>query len=619
MRKYLLFITILGTLLLTSIPYPINADTPPSLVTSRVSISSNQVQGNNESSQQAISSDGRYVAFVSEASNLVPGDTNGLPDIFLRDLQSNITTRVTKSYTGSQAYGYYYDPSISDDGNYLVFSSNAFNLVPGDTNGESDIFLYNIQTTTITLVSISTNGSQGNDDSYDPDISSDGRYITFGSKASNLVSGDQNQEADVFLHDVQTGNTTLISVASGGTQGDTFSTAPSISADGRYIVFASRSTTYGHLNPSGHINLYRHDTQTGETQIVSTSSDGIPGNCCSSNPSLSNNGRFVVFNSCATSFVSKDTNGAWDVFLKDIDTGPIARISVSNDGNLGNDYSTNPSISGDGRYITYLSMASNLVSGDTNQVMDIFLYNIQSAETMRISIASNGQQGNFEVDYNTPAISGNGQYIVYTSHASNLVMGDSNGQTDVFIHDQQGKTLIFIDVLPDHWANDHIEAIYQSGLTSGYPDGTYRPENPVTRAEMAVFLLNGMGITPPTLDGSHPFSDISGHWAEAYIEELYDQGITGGYPDGTYRPESLVTRAEMAVFLLNAMSVNPPTLDGSNPFSDVAGHWAEIFIEELFDQGITGGFPDGTYRPENRVTRAEMAVFLVNAFNIPLP
>jgi hypothetical protein len=136
---------------------------------------------------------------------------------------------------------------------------------------------------------------------------------------------------------------------------------------------------------------------------------------------------------------------------------------------------------------------------------------------------------------------------------------------------------------------------------------------------MAVFMLNGMGITPPAMDSSHPFSDIAGHWAEAYIEELFDQSITGGYPDGTFRPEALVTRAEMAVFMLNAMNVTPPTIDGSHPFSDIAGHWAEAFIEELFDQGITGGYPDGTYRPENQVTRAEMAVFLVNAFGLPLP
>jgi len=175
----------------------------------------------------------------------------------------------------------------------------------------------------------------------------------------------------------------------------------------------------------------------------------------------------------------------------------------------------------------------------------------------------------------------------------------------------------FPDVPWTHWAVNFVEAIYNAGLTSGYPDGTYRPENPVTRAEMAVFLLNGMGITPSTPDGSHPFSDIGGHWAAAYIEELYDQGVTGGYPDGTYRPDNLVTRAEMAVFLLNSLGHSPDPINGSHPFSDIAGHWAEAFIEELYDRGITGGYPDGTYRPGNQVTRAEMAVFLVNAFNIP--
>jgi len=177
----------------------------------------------------------------------------------------------------------------------------------------------------------------------------------------------------------------------------------------------------------------------------------------------------------------------------------------------------------------------------------------------------------------------------------------------------------FPDVPWEHWAVYYVEAIYDAGLTTGYPDGTYRPQNPVTRAEMAVFLLKGMGITPPALDGSHPFSDISGHWAEAWIEELYDQGITGGYPDGTYRPENQVTRAEMAIFLLKGIGVTPPASDGSHPFSDIAGHWAEIFIEELYDQGITGGYPDGTYRPQNQVTRAEMAVFLVKTFNLPMP
>ena len=180
-------------------------------------------------------------------------------------------------------------------------------------------------------------------------------------------------------------------------------------------------------------------------------------------------------------------------------------------------------------------------------------------------------------------------------------------------------TNTFSDVTSAHWAYPYIEAIADAGLTSGYPDGTYRPENRVTRAEMAVFLLNALGISPGPLPVEPSFSDISGHWAETFIEELADQGITGGYPDGTYRPENRVTRAEMAVFLLNALGISPGPLPLVPSFSDISGHWAETFIEDLADQGITGGYPDGTYRPDNRVTRAEMAVFLVNTFGLTLP
>jgi hypothetical protein len=181
----------------------------------------------------------------------------------------------------------------------------------------------------------------------------------------------------------------------------------------------------------------------------------------------------------------------------------------------------------------------------------------------------------------------------------------------------------FPDVPANHWAWQYIEALVDAGLTAGYADGTYRPENPVTRAEMAVFLkkgIHGSAYTPPSPDGSHPFGDIAGHWAEAWIEELYDEGLTSGYPDGTYRPENSVTRAEMAVFLLKAKHgsgfIPPAPSDGS--FSDVAGHWAEAWIEQLKAEGITSGYPDGTYRPQNPVTRAEMAVFLVNTFSLPL-
>jgi hypothetical protein len=189
----------------------------------------------------------------------------------------------------------------------------------------------------------------------------------------------------------------------------------------------------------------------------------------------------------------------------------------------------------------------------------------------------------------------------------------------------QGTGITFPDVPPNHWAWQFVEALVNAGITSGFPDGTYRPENPVTRAEMAVFIkkgIHGGSYFPPLPDGSHPFSDISGHWAEEWIEDLFDEGFTSGFPDGTYRPDNPVTRAEMAVFLKKAIhgsAYTSPPLDGSHPFSDIAGHWAEAWIEDLFDEGITSGFPDGTYRPENTATRAEMGVFLVNTFSLPLP
>ena len=188
-----------------------------------------------------------------------------------------------------------------------------------------------------------------------------------------------------------------------------------------------------------------------------------------------------------------------------------------------------------------------------------------------------------------------------------------------------GTGATFSDVPQGHWAWPFVEAIYAAGLTSGYPDGTYRPDNSLTRAEMAVFVkkgIHGADYSPPGTDGSHPFSDIDGHWAEAWIEDLYDEGLTSGFPDGTFRPDNQISRAEMAVFLKKAIhgaAYMPPLPNGSHPFTDIDGHWAEAWIEDLFDEGITSGYPDGTFRPDNSVSRAEVAVFLVNSFDLPLP
>ena len=258
-------------------------------------------------------------------------------------------------------------------------------------------------------------------------------------------------------------------------------------------------------------------------------------------------------------------------------------------------------IDSDGQVIGWLETNVNVISGITREVT--FSFNGGT-------INEHGKNGPYKLDH---------LLVFHTSDPTQDVYVEHAYTTSAYNYQDFEPPQVFSDVYPDHWAFEWIEAIAAADLTSGYPDGTYRPENRVTRAEMAVFLLNALGITPGPLPLVPSFNDIPGHWAETFIEELKDQGITGGYPDGTYRPENRVTRAEMAVFLLKGIGVTPPPIDGSHPFSDIEGHWAEIFIEELEDQGITGGYPDGTYRPENRVTRAEMAVFLVNAFGLPLP
>jgi len=174
----------------------------------------------------------------------------------------------------------------------------------------------------------------------------------------------------------------------------------------------------------------------------------------------------------------------------------------------------------------------------------------------------------------------------------------------------------FVDLEIDYWAYEAIEEIRLAGLTSGCAENPLRycPEDPVLRAQMAIFLLKGVGVTPLASDGSHPFTDIAGHWAETWIEELFDTGMTGGYPDGTYRPENQITRAETAVFLLKGKhgnSYSPPAASGG-AFTDVSGHWAEAWIEQLAAEGIASGYPDGTFAPDQTVTRAEMAVLRSN-------
>ncbi len=403
----------------------------------------------------SISNDGRYVAFSSYASDLVSGDSNDFcfegrncSDIFVRDWETGETTRVSVASDGTQGNGDSQGPSLSGDGRLVAFTSYASNLVSGDSNG-GDIFVHDRQTGETTRVSVASDGTEANGESTDATFSADGRYVAFSSLASNLVAGDSNNEYDVFVHDRQTGETTLVSVASDGTQGNGLSYARSLSADGRYVAFSSLASNLVDGDDNNEFDVFVHDRQTGETTLVSVASDGTKGNGLSGAASLSADGRYVAFHSEASNLVSDDTReclalwslyNCWDVFVHDRQTGETTRVSVASDGTQGDGNSLAPSISADGRYVAFDSLAGSLIEDDTsycpgvggevNICADLFVHDRQTHETERVSVTTDGRQGHGTSE--EAAISADGRFVAF--HSSSRLESDGMKVDDLNIY-----------------------------------------------------------------------------------------------------------------------------------------------------------------------------------------
>ena len=407
------------------------AEGAPAAETTLVTVDSNGTQADSGGASPSISADGRYVAFDSAASTLVTGDTNGALDVFVRDRQTGTTTRVSLGRNGQQTNGKCYDPAISADGRYVAFYSNASNLVPGDTNRLIDVFVRDRQAGTTTRVSVRSNGRQANDRSYEPSISADGRYVAFYSYASNLVRGDTNRRSDIFVHDRRTGTTSRVSVRSNGSQADGLNSGPSLSGDGRYVAFYSIASNLVRGDTNDKWDAFVHDRQTGKTTRVSVRSNGDQANGETLSAAISASGRYVAFHSRASNLVRDDTNNVIDEFVHDRRTGKTTRVSVDSNESQANGRSYTPSISRDGRYVTYYSHASNLVRGDTNDRWDVFLRDRQAGTTRRLSVSSNGDQSYRSSDW--PSISANGKYVVFGSYGPNLVANDTNNNYDLFV------------------------------------------------------------------------------------------------------------------------------------------------------------------------------------------
>ncbi len=397
----------------------------------RVSVSSNQVQANGDSGSPSISADGRYVAFHSVAGNIVPGDT-----LFVFDQLAFTTIGISVASNGTPANDDCFSPSISADGRYVAFVSAATNLVPGDTNGFYDVFVHDCVTGVTTRASIDSNGAQGNGDvDLDPPaISADGRYVAFSSAATNLVAGDTNGAADVFVRDLQAGTTTRVSVNSLGAQANNSSFSVSLSGDGRFVAFSSIANNLVAGDTNGKWDIFVRDLLNSVTTSVTCDPNWVIGDGNSFTPSLSADGRVLAFYSDSTNLVPGDTNQNGDVFVVDRQTGLLSRASVSSSGVQAQGFSQSPSISADGRFVAFYSNAANLVANDGNGLSDIFLHDNQTGITTRVNDLN--PVGPEPDGYSTsPSISGDGHHVAFASNATNLVPGDTNGKTDVFVSD----------------------------------------------------------------------------------------------------------------------------------------------------------------------------------------
>jgi Tol biopolymer transport system component len=438
--KYLFLALTASALALAAVP----ASAGVAVKTTRVSVNSTGADGNPRSgassnSAVSISATGRFVAFSDNAPSLVEGDRNFRYDVFVRDRVRGETTRVSVGSAGAEGNDDSAFPAISANGRFVAFLSLASNLVRGDTNHRADVFVHDRKRGKTTRVGVSSTGAEANDGSiWLPAISDNGRVVAFFSRSTNLVPNDHNGIADFFVRDLKRGQTTRVSVSSTGAEqtpgpgAEQLGIVPALSHNGRFVAFFSASTNLVPNDHNGTDDIFVRDRKRGETTRVSVSSTGEEGNNGSLfYPSISANGRFVAFTSYASNLVAGDENGHYeDVFVRDRKRGETTRVRENN--RSGSLYSGIPSISDNGRFVAFESPGSDLVKGDRNGAVDVFLHDRKRGETTLLSVSSEGEQGNSDSAF--PAISAaNGRFVAFSSSASNLVAGDRFNTFDTFV------------------------------------------------------------------------------------------------------------------------------------------------------------------------------------------
>lgn len=399
--------------------------------TSRVSSAAGGGDSDGDSGLPSVSADGGLIAFQSYATDLVADDDNGERDIFVRDKASRTTVRASVNSAGAEADGDSMWPAMSGDGRYVVFTSDATNLVLNDTNDSADIFVRDLVGERTFRVSIGDDEGEAGGSSVGASVSEDGRYVAFTSYAPDLVAVDNNGVPDVFVRDRAGMRTWRVSVRSDGHASNGVSSDPSISADGRLVAFVSTGSNLVADDTNGVADVFIHNLDGGGTRRLSVSSRGRQGNSVSLDPSISGSGRHVVFSSVASNLASGDSNGVEDVFMRDRKREKTRRMNVSDTGEQGNGLCRAPVISADGRYVVFMSYSSTLVSGPNNGLGQILVRDRTNDTTRVVSLSEGGAQGGGDSD--APSVSADGQYVAFHSVATDLVSADTNGERDVFL------------------------------------------------------------------------------------------------------------------------------------------------------------------------------------------
>ncbi len=380
--------------------------------------------GDSDSEAPSISADGRYVAFSSDANNLVSsGDTNGTENIFLRDRQAGSNSLVSVNLSGQSANSYSFTPQISSDGSEVVFQSIASDLTTNAESGNQQIFARNLATGSNLLVSVNTNGAGGNEFSDLQSLSGDGTKIAFRSYASDLVANDTNNTYDVFYRNIASNSVALVSINSAGTgSANGYSTSPRISASGQYVAFGSDASDLSPADNNTRFDIYRRDMAAGVTALVSANSNGVAGNSsCGEDIYISGSGQFVAFESYDSDLAPGGAPGYYqEIFLRDMVAGTNQLVSVNNS----NQYAIGTcylyGLSSDGRYVLFGSYAENLTANDTNGEPNLYLRDVVAGTTTLVTVNHSGS-GPGDGYYNNGALSATGQYVIFTDTSTDLV------------------------------------------------------------------------------------------------------------------------------------------------------------------------------------------------------